>query len=102
MEVWQGMLHSSRDGKILVSGLLKNAEGMIVNTITKVNNDDTDTTFDPGIRMNGYLTAITFQESNKIIIGGGALLVQWVGETGFTDSSPHLSSQSGASFYIQK
>jgi uncharacterized delta-60 repeat protein len=69
-----GVIESQLDGKILVGGSFTRYEGDFnynVNRIIRLNSDGSiDTSFNPGDGFNSFVTSITVQPDEKIIVTG--------------------------------
>lgn len=59
------------DGKYVISGFFSNCSGVARNGLARLNsNGSLDTSFNPGVGVNGTIQTIALQANGKIIIGG--------------------------------
>jgi uncharacterized delta-60 repeat protein len=59
------------DGKIVVTGRFDTFNGVARNNITRLNADgSTDTTFNPGAGVDGYIQVVVIQADGRIVVGG--------------------------------
>ncbi len=64
-------LGSANDGKIMVGGGFTSMNNIQRNGIARLNTDGSlDTSFDPGLGVNGVVRSVALQSDGKVVIGG--------------------------------
>jgi uncharacterized delta-60 repeat protein len=68
------------DGKVIIGGNFNSYNGIVINTITRLNSDGSrDTTFDVGTGANATIRTTSIQSDGKVIIGGDFTLYNGTG-----------------------
>lgn len=71
------------DGKIIIGGDFTTYNNIPRNRIARLNSDGSlDTSFDPGLGVNGLVRSITLQSDGKIIVGGEFTTINGIGRIG--------------------